>query len=159
MLFRSEREAYRIIDRGTIHMARMAIFAGHTVNGVARIHTEILKDSALADWYRLYPDRFQNKTNGITQRRWLALCNPELSALVTELCGDGWQTDLSRIRRLADYAQDEAVLRRFAEIKRQKKTQLCDFVEKQEGVRLNPDFLFDIQAKRLHEYKRQLLNA
>lgn len=154
-----KREVYRIIDKGTIHMARMAIFAGHTVNGVARIHTEILKSSALADWYRLYPDRFQNKTNGITQRRWLALCNPELSALVTELCGDGWQADLSRIRRLADYAQDESVLRRFAEIKRQKKAQLCDFIKKQEGVRLDPDFLFDIQAKRLHEYKRQLLNA
>ena len=86
-----QRNAYRIIDGQTIHMARMAIFAGHTVNGVARIHTEILENDALKEWYRLYPERFQNKTNGITQRRWLALCNPELSALVTELCGDGWQ--------------------------------------------------------------------
>ncbi len=154
-----ERKVYRIIDEGTIHMARMAIFAGHTVNGVARIHTEILKSSALQEWYRLYPDRFQNKTNGITQRRWLALCNPELSHLITELCGDGWQTELTRISTLADYAQDQTVLQRFAEIKRQKKLQLCDFVQKQERVRLNPDFLFDVQIKRLHEYKRQLLNA
>lgn len=154
-----EREKYRIIDGQTIHMARMAIFAGHTVNGVARIHTEILKNSALKEWYRLYPDRFQNKTNGITQRRWLALCNPELSALVTELCGDGWQTDLTRLKRLEPYADDADILKRFAAIKQEKKRQLCEEIEKKEGVRLQPDFLFDVQIKRLHEYKRQLLNA
>ena len=108
-----ERKEYRIIDEGTIHMARMAIFAGHAVNGVAKIHTEILKNSALKEWYRLYPERFQNKTNGITQRRWLALCNPELSALVTSLCGSGWQTNLFLIKGLAQYADDTAVLEQF----------------------------------------------
>ena len=154
-----QRNAYRIIDGQTIHMARMAIFAGHTVNGVAGIHTEILKNDALKEWYRLYPERFQNKTNGITQRRWLALCNPELSALVTELCGDGWQTDLTRLKKLEQYADDIGVLERFAAIKQEKKRQLCDYIEKKEGVHLRPDFLFDVQIKRLHEYKRQLLNA
>ena len=120
-----ERKEYRIIDEGSIHMARMAIFAGHAVNGVAKIHTEILKNSALKEWYRLYPERFQNKTNGITQRRWLALCNPELSALVTSLCGSGWQTDLFLIKGLAQYADDTAVLEQFAAVKREKKQQLC----------------------------------
>lgn len=140
-------------------MARMAIFAGHAVNGVAKIHTEILKNSALKEWYRLYPERFQNKTNGITQRRWLALCNPELSALVTSLCGSGWQTDLFLIKGLAQYADDTAVLEQFAAVKREKKQQLCEYIREKEGVILQPDFLFDVQIKRLHEYKRQLLNA
>ena len=154
-----ERKEYRIIDEGTIHMARMAIFAGHAVNGVAKIHTEILKNSALKEWYRLYPERFQNKTNGITQRRWLALCNPELSALVTSLCGSGWQTNLFLIKGLAQYADDTAVLEQFAAVKREKKQQLCEYIREKEGVILQPDFLFDVQIKRLHEYKRQLLNA
>ena len=153
------RDRYRIIDGGQIHMARMAIYAGHAVNGVAKIHTEILKKSALKEWYDLYPERFQNKTNGITQRRWLALCNPELSGLITELCGEGWQTDLMRIQSLARYADDRKVLERFAAIKQSKKRQLCEYVLQKEGVQLNPQFLFDVQIKRLHEYKRQMLNA
>ena len=153
------RDRYRIIDGGQIHMARMAIYAGHAVNGVAKIHTEILKKSALKEWYELYPERFQNKTNGITQRRWLALCNPELSGLITELCGEGWQTDLMQIQSLARYADDRKVLERFAAIKQSKKRQLCEYVLQKEGVQLNPQFLFDVQIKRLHEYKRQLLNA
>ncbi|MDD3193735.1 MAG: glycogen/starch/alpha-glucan phosphorylase [Oscillospiraceae bacterium] len=154
-----KRAGYSIIEKETVHMARMAIFAGHTINGVAKIHTEILKNSALKDWYQLYPTRFQNKTNGITQRRWLALCNPELSGLVTDLCGDGWQTDLEQIKGLERFAEDPAVLERFAAVKLEKKRQLCAFVQEQEGVRLDPAFLFDVQIKRLHEYKRQLLNA
>lgn len=128
-----ERKEYRIIDEGTIHMARMAIFAGHAVNGVAKIHTEILKNSALKEWYRLYPERFQNKTNGITQRRWLALCNPELSALVTSLCGSGWQTDLFLIKGLAQYADDTAVLEQFAAVKGKKSSSCASISEKKKG--------------------------
>lgn len=154
-----KREIYQIVHQNTIHMARLAIFAGHSINGVARIHTEILKNSALKEWYALYPERFQNKTNGITQRRWLALCNPELSGLLTDLCGQGWQKNLDLLKRLEPYADDDEVLERFMQIKKQKKEQLCRYIAKTEGVQLHPDFIFDIQIKRLHEYKRQLLNA
>ncbi|MBR1764521.1 MAG: glycogen/starch/alpha-glucan phosphorylase [Ruminococcus sp.] len=145
---------------GQVRMANLACYASSYVNGVAQIHTEILKADTLKEWYELYPDRFQNKTNGITQRRWLALCNEELSALITRLLGsDSWVRDLDELKKLAPYADDEAVLREFIDIKRQKKQQLADFIEKHDGVKLDPDSIFDIQIKRLHEYKRQLLNA
>ncbi|MDD3429165.1 MAG: glycogen/starch/alpha-glucan phosphorylase [Oscillospiraceae bacterium] len=150
---------YRIIDGDTIHMARMAIFATHSTNGVAALHTEILKESALHEWYKLYPQRFNNKTNGITQRRWLGLANRELSALITEKIGDKWYTDLEQLKKLEAYTNDEAFLERYCAVKQEKKKQLCAYVEKHEGVKLHEDFLFDIQVKRLHEYKRQLLNA
>lgn len=153
------QKPYRIIDGGLIHMARMAIFATHSTNGVAKIHTEILKSTALHEWYQLYPERFNNKTNGITQRRWLALCNQELSGFITDKIGSGWVTDLSRLKALEKLQDDAEVLRQFAEIKLLKKKQLADYVEKREGIRIAPHFLFDIQVKRLHEYKRQLLNA
>lgn len=153
------QKPYRIIDGNLIHMARMAIFATHSTNGVAKIHTDILKNTALNEWYRLYPERFNNKTNGITQRRWLALCNQELSGFITDKIGSGWVTDLSKLKALEELQNDKEVLEQFAAIKRLKKQQLADYVEKHDGVCLNPDFLFDIQAKRLHEYKRQLLNA
>lgn len=153
------RGRYRIIDGEMIHMAHMAIFASHSVNGVAKIHTEILKNTALPEWFALYPDRFNNKTNGITPRRWLALCNPELSSLITERIGSGWITDLDALEKLAPYAGDPTALDAFLRVKRQKKEQLCAFIEAREGVRLRPDFMFDVQIKRLHEYKRQLLNA
>ena len=149
---------YFLSDGRQIHMARMAIYASHSVNGVARIHTEILKNRALPEWYRLYPERFNNKTNGITQRRWLALCNRELAAFVTERIGDGWITDLSLIKGLERYVQDANSLRRFAEIKQEKKRQLAEYVHQHDNFWLNTNFLFDIQVKRLHEYKRQLLN-
>ncbi len=149
----------QIIDGDLIHMARMAIYGSSHTNGVAQLHTEILKNDVLKDWYQLYPERFQNKTNGITPRRWLGLCNPELSALITEKIGSGWETDLDRLQGLKKYVDDNSVIDRFNAIKREKKQQLCDYIKEHEGIDLSPDFVFDIQCKRLHEYKRQLLNA
>ncbi len=148
------------IAEGQVRMANLACYASSYVNGVAQIHTEILKAYTLKEWYELYPERFQNKTNGITQRRWLALCNEELSALITRLLGsDAWVRDLDELKKLIPYAEDEAVLREFISIKKTKKQQLVDFVKQHDGVELDADFIFDIQIKRLHEYKRQLLNA
>lgn len=158
-LSKAVRKPYQIIENSSIHMARLAIYGSSYTNGVAKLHTEILKDTALHDWYVLYPNRFQNKTNGITQRRWLGLCNPELSALITSLIGDRWLKHLEQLKQLEVYQNDEEVLRRFISIKQQKKRQLSEYINKTEGVTLNPEFLFDIQVKRLHEYKRQLLNA
>ena len=148
-----------LIRDNTVHMANVAIYAGNKVNGVAALHTEILKESTFRDWYEAYPERFLNVTNGVTPRRWLALCNPELSALITEKIGDGWQADLERLKELEKYADDPEVRRAFAEIKHIKKVQLSEYVLKKEGVELPPHFIFDVQAKRLHEYKRQLMNA
>lgn len=148
------------VSNGMVNMAYMAIYVSSYVNGVAQIHTEILKNDALKPWYELYPERFQNKTNGITQRRWLALCNTELSGLITRLLGDdGWITDLDRLKELEKYADDENILREFISIKKAKKQQLADFIKAHDGVDVNADTIFDIQIKRLHEYKRQLLNA
>ncbi|MBO4876941.1 MAG: glycogen/starch/alpha-glucan phosphorylase [Ruminococcus sp.] len=150
----------KIIKGDLIHMADMACCCSSHINGVAEIHTQILRDTVLADWYSLRPEVFRNETNGITQRRWLALCNRELSGLITELLGDdGWITDLDRLHELAKYADDENVLRRFIDIKQEKKTQLSGFIKSKEGIDLSPEFIYDIQIKRLHEYKRQLLNA
>jgi starch phosphorylase len=141
-------------------MAHIAIYVGAHTNGVARIHTEILKDSALKDWYDIYPDRFQNKTNGITQRRWIALCNKELSSLITELEGDDkWIKDLTLLKNIEKYADDSSVIDRFIDIKKTKKVQLAEFIKNKENIEINPDSIFDVQIKRLHEYKRQLLNA
>lgn len=148
-----------IVDGGVIHMARMAIFASSHTNGVAALHTDILKKDVLKNWYEIFPERFQNKTNGITPRRWLGLCNPELSGLITEKIGSGWETDLDRLSELKKFVNDGSVIRRFMDIKHEKKVQLCKYIKEQEGVEISPDFVFDIQAKRLHEYKRQLLNA
>lgn len=148
-----------IIDGNLIHMARMAIYGSSHINGVAALHTDILKNDVLKDWYAVYPERFQNKTNGITPRRWIGLCNPELSSLITEKIGDGWITDLDRLSELKKFVDDPSVIDRFNEIKRIKKQQLCDHIKEHEHFELSPDFIFDIQVKRLHEYKRQLLNA
>lgn len=150
----------KIIKGDLIHMADMAVYASSHTNGVAEIHTQILKDSVLADWYKIYPERFQNKTNGITQRRWLALCNMELSSLITELLGsDQWVVKLDELKKLVVYADDENILRRFIDIKKAKKVQLAEFIAANEGVEIDSESIFDIQIKRLHEYKRQLLNA
>lgn len=144
----------------TVRMANMAVYMSSYTNGVAKIHTEILKADTLKEWYELYPERFQNKTNGITQRRWLALCNEELSGLITELLGnDSWIKKLDMLAELKKYADDEKVLKRFIEIKQLKKRQLADFIKAHDNAEVDPDTIFDIQIKRLHEYKRQLLNA
>lgn len=153
-------ESMQIIQDKRVHMAYLAIFGSKYVNGVARIHTDILKTDVLKNWYELYPEKFQNKTNGITQRRWLLLCNRELSALITELLGgDEWTTSLDKLKDLEKYADDENVLNRLIGIKETKKRQLAEFIKQHDGVEVNPDTIFDIQIKRLHEYKRQLLNA
>ena len=157
---KDKTDRIKIIKGDLIHMADMACYASSHINGVAEIHTQILKDSVLADWYSLYPDRFRNETNGITQRRWIALCNRELSALITELLGDdNWINDLDRLRELTGFADDENVLRRFIDIKQGKKQQLADFIKAHDGIEIDEGSVFDIQIKRLHEYKRQLLNA
>ncbi len=150
----------KIIYKGRIRMAWLAIHGTHATNGVAELHTDILKNQELKDWYELYPDRFLNKTNGITPRRWLALCNKELSAFITELLGsDNWITDLSELKDLEKYIDDKVVLNKLLEIKQLKKEQLAVYINKNEGIEIDPNSLFDIQIKRLHEYKRQLLNA
>ncbi len=157
---RKEIAALAPVEGGTVRMAFMAIYVSSYVNGVAAIHTEILKNDALKEWYQLYPERFQNKTNGITQRRWLALCNPELSALITKLLGNAdWVKNLDELKKLERFADDEKVLNEFIAVKEAKKHQLADFVKAHDGVEIDPDTVFDIQIKRLHEYKRQLLNA
>lgn len=146
-----------IIRDNVAHMANLSVYVGTYVNGVAEIHTQILKDDCFHDWYCVYPDRFQNKTNGITPRRWIGLCNPELTEMVRELVGGDFLKDLDIIGKLKDQINDETVAR-FNAIKRLKKEQLCSVIAKHEGVMLNPDFIFDVQVKRLHEYKRQQLN-
>lgn len=147
-----------IIADGQIRMAYLAIVGSHSVNGVAALHTEILKHQELKDFYDLYPERFNNKTNGITQRRWLLHANRELSALVRETIGDGWITDLSELEKLLPYAEDDIFRRRFMEIKRANKAALAAYIKETKNIDINPDSIFDIQVKRLHEYKRQLLN-
>ena len=139
-------------------MAQLAVYATVATNGVAAIHTEILKDDVFADWYALYPERFQNKTNGITQRRWLGLCNPELTALIEKHIGSGFLTDLDKLEALKPQISDD-LCREFIAVKKEKKAQLAAEIEKREGVKLDPNMIFDIQVKRLHEYKRQLMNT
>ncbi|MBQ8338118.1 MAG: glycogen/starch/alpha-glucan family phosphorylase, partial [Oscillospiraceae bacterium] len=149
-----------IVQDGRVNMAYLACAVSAHINGVAKLHTEILKDRVLSAFYSLYPKKFQNKTNGITQRRWLKLCNEELSALVTRLLGsEDWVCNLDSLKELEAFANDAAVLCEFAATRRKNKQRLCEFILKKEGRELSPDFLFDVQIKRLHEYKRQLLNA
>ncbi len=150
----------KIIKDNMVHMANMAVYCSSYTNGVAKIHTEILKDTVLNDWYKVFPERFQNKTNGITQRRWLGLCNRELSAFITQLLGnDDWIIDLDKLKELEKYSDDEETLDKFIQIKSEKKKKLADFIKSKENITINPNSIFDIQIKRLHEYKRQLLNA
>ena len=157
---RAKTDRIKIIKGSLIHMADMACYASSHINGVAEIHTRILKDTVLADWFSIYPERFRNETNGITQRRWIALCNRELSSYISELLGsDDWINDLDKLKELAKYAEDESVLRSFTDIKQEKKRQLAEFIKANEEIEIDPESVFDIQIKRLHEYKRQLLNA
>lgn len=155
---KARQDRMRIINGNMIHMAWLAIYGSHKVNGVAALHTEILKNKELKDWYELYPEKFLNKTNGITQRRWLLQSNPQLASLITELIGDAWITDLSELKKLEAYLDDEKVLKRILDIKHEKKIELAEFLKRTQGIEINPDSIFDVQIKRLHEYKRQLLN-
>ncbi len=147
-----------IIANGQVKMAWLAIVGSHKVNGVAKLHTEILKNQELKDWYELYPEKFLNKTNGITQRRWLLKANPELAEFISSLIGDKWITNLSELKNLEKYVDDEKVLARLLEIKLNNKKKLAKYILDTTGVEVNPNSIFDIQVKRLHEYKRQLLN-
>ena len=155
-----EDESVSIIDRNdTVHMAHIDIHYGFSVNGVASLHTEILKETELNNFYKIYPEKFNNKTNGITFRRWLLHCNPALTELLDELIGDGYKKDAAELEKLLAFKDDEKVLDRLVEIKHANKEALCKYLEETQGVKVSPDTIFDIQIKRLHEYKRQQLNA
>ena len=153
-------EKVQIIDKDKrVHMAHIDIHYGYSVNGVAAIHTEILKQSELNHFYKIYPEKFNNKTNGITFRRWLLSCNHELAAFLTQTIGDGYKKDADELQKLLEHKDDQAVLDAIYDIKKTKKTELVSYIKEKEGVELNPDSIFDIQVKRLHEYKRQQMNA
>jgi starch phosphorylase len=147
-----------VIYDGQVKMAHLAIVAGFSVNGVARLHTEILKNQELKDFYEMFPQKFNNKTNGITQRRFLLHANPLLSDWVTSKIGDGWITDLSQIGKLKVYADDVKSQQEFMQIKYQNKVRLAKYIKEHNGIDVDPHSVFDVQVKRLHEYKRQLLN-
>lgn len=155
-----EDESVAIIDRyDTVHMAHIDIHYGFSVNGVAALHTEILKNSELNNFYRIYPEKFNNKTNGITFRRWLLHCNPMLSDYIESLIGDSFKKDASELSKLLQYKDDDVVLTKLMEIKHRNKENLCAYLKETQNVTISPDTIFDIQVKRLHEYKRQQLNA
>ena len=155
-----EDESVSIIDRNdTVHMAHIDIHYGFSVNGVASLHTEILKETELNNFYKIYPEKFNNKTNGITFRRWLLHCNPTLTELLDELIGEGYKKDAAELEKLLAFKDDDKVLDRLVEIKHANKEALCKYLEETQGVKVSPDTIFDIQIKRLHEYKRQQLNA
>ncbi|HEY4491374.1 MAG TPA: glycogen/starch/alpha-glucan phosphorylase, partial [Acidobacteriota bacterium] len=151
-----------LIEEGTdkmIRMAHLAIVGSHSVNGVAALHSDILKKQLFKDFSEMFPDRFNNKTNGITQRRWLRLCNPKLSELMSSKIGEGWITNLSELEKLIPHAEEKTFRQEWRRVKQQNKEQLADYIAKTTGVKVNTDTIFDIQVKRIHEYKRQLLNA
>jgi starch phosphorylase len=153
-------EKVQIIDKDDrVHMAHMDIHYGFSVNGVAYLHTEILKDSELNHFYKIYPEKFNNKTNGITFRRWLLSCNPELASYITELIGDGYKKDAEKLEDLLKYIDDQKVLDKIKEIKKGKKAELAAYLKETQNVEVDPNAIFDIQIKRLHEYKRQQMNA
>lgn len=147
-----------IIEDGQIHMANLAIVGSFSVNGVAALHSQILKDSVLSHFSEIMPEKFNNKTNGITPRRWLAHSNPELSQLITETIGDEWITHLPALEKLKPYAQDKDFQEKFMNIKFHNKVRLAEYIQQKQGIHINPYSIFDVQVKRLHEYKRQLMN-
>ncbi len=152
-------ESTYIIKDGLVHMAHMDIHYGYSVNGVAYLHTEILKHTELNNFYKLYPEKFNNKTNGITFRRWLMACNPQLAALITELIGEGWKKDAMELTKLGEFVDNDEVLDKLLAVKSEKKVELEDYLKKTQGLDIDPNSIFDIQVKRLHEYKRQQMNA
>ena len=151
-------DSMSIISHSMIHMAWLAIHGSFSVNGVAALHTEILKTQELRNWAELYPHKFNNKTNGVTQRRWLLCANPALSDFITEKVGHGWEKDLSKLKGLEKFADDPAAQQQFLDIKRANKQKLAEYLKVTQNEFLDPDSIFDVQIKRLHEYKRQLLN-
>ena len=153
-------ESVVIIDKNdVVHMAHIDIHYGFSVNGVASLHTEILKDTELNAFYKIYPQKFNNKTNGITFRRWLIHCNPELTALLDELIGTGYRENAEELEKFLAYKDDDAVIEKLLSVKGDNKKALCDYLKQTQNVELNPESIFDIQIKRLHEYKRQQMNA
>ena len=149
----------QIIDgNGNVHMAHLDIHYSHSVNGVARLHTEILKNTELNNFYKLYPEKFNNKTNGITFRRWVVECNPELTELISEKIGEGWKTDAKQLEQLLSYAEDPAFLQCIVNRKNTEKKKFADWLYKYQGDKVDPESVYDVQIKRLHEYKRQQLN-
>ncbi len=151
-----------LIEEGTekkIRMANLAVIGSHSTNGVAEIHSELLRETTLTDLAEMLPERFNNKTNGVTPRRWLKLCNPALAGLITDVIGDGWVTDLGELRKLKAFTSDSEFRNQFMNAKRNAKSQFCEWYRYSTGQTLNPDAIFDCQVKRIHEYKRQLLNA
>ncbi|MDX9807666.1 MAG: glycogen/starch/alpha-glucan phosphorylase [Acholeplasma sp.] len=154
-----EVENMQILKNGMVHMANLAIVGSFSVNGVAQLHTDILKDIEMRDFAQYYPNKFNNKTNGITHRRWVLQSNPEIVSILKDTIGDGWITDTSKLEGLVKFADDASVQKRFESMKLARKQALADKIYKEQGVKLNPHAIFDIQVKRLHEYKRQLMNA
>ena len=153
-------ESVAVIDRNdVVHMAHIDIHYGFSVNGVAALHTEILKETELHHFYQLYPEKFNNKTNGITFRRWLLYCNPLLTDQITEWIGDGYKKDAAELKKLEKFASDEQSLQNLLQIKKENKHQLSEYLKRTQGIELNENSVFDIQIKRLHEYKRQQMNA
>ncbi len=152
-------EAMAVISGGVVRMANLCVATCHSVNGVSALHSQILKDTVFNDYYRLTPDKFKNVTNGIAHRRWLCQANPELTAYITELIGDGFIYNGDELAKLRDFAKDKKVLKKIGEIKHNNKKAFADHVKKTMGIELDPDSIFDVQVKRLHEYKRQHLNA
>ncbi|EUB25272.1 phosphorylase, glycogen/starch/alpha-glucan family [Streptococcus sp. AS20] len=151
-------EHTRIVKDNQIHMAHLAIIGGHSVNGVAKLHTELLKEDTLRDFYAIYPEKFNNKTNGIIQRRWLQIADEPLSNEIDRLIGKGWRTNIHELRKLLDYKNDQHVLSEFYNVKQEAKARLAAFVKESTGVEVSTEAIFDVQVKRLHAYKRQLLN-
>ena len=151
-------ERTRIVKDNQVHMANLAIIGGHSVNGVAKLHTELLKEDTLHDFYTIYPEKFNNKTNGIVQRRWTQIAAPELSAAIDDVIGDGWRNDIHELENLTTYLDDKEVLNQFYQVKKTAKQRLADYIKETTGVEVSTDAIFDVQVKRLHAYKRQLLN-
>jgi len=148
-----------ILANGQVKMANLCLATSHTINGVSALHSDILKNDVFADYYRMHPEKFTNVTNGITHRRWVAQANPRLASLLNELIGDGWLKDADKLQDLQKYMGDRQVLDRLADIKLQNKQDLAKYILEHNNVKVDPDSIFDVQVKRLHEYKRQLLNA
>ncbi len=151
-------ENTRIVKDNQVHMAHLAIIGGHSVNGVAKLHTELLKEDTLRDFYAIYPEKFNNKTNGIIQRRWLQIADEPLSNEIDRLIGNGWRTNIHELRKLLDYKDDQYVLSEFYNVKQEAKARLAAFIKESTGVEVSTEAIFDVQVKRLHAYKRQLLN-